>query len=225
LKGTPLNFDGLSPRKANGLILGMNPAVNAVQILLIDDHALFRTGLRLVLLGGLPDAQVLEAESLEQAVRDAGPPSLVLLDIQLKGVNGLEGLGLLRQRWPGVPVVMLSSSAEPETVRLALSRGAAAFVSKAETAEKIIAVVEQTLGSKQKATPQTVGEASRPRLTPRQCEVLDLLCEGLSNKMIAKRMELSEFTVRGHVQAVLGLLGVQSRSQATFAARRVGLIG
>ena len=204
----------------------MNPPANPLQILLIDDHALFRSGLKLVLLGGLPDALVLEAESLEQAVRQAGqPPSLVLLDIQLKGVNGLEGLGLLKQRWPGVPVVILSSSAEPETVRLALARGSAAFVSKAETAEKIIAVIEQTLGSKQKAAPQAIEETSRPRLTPCQCEVLDLLCEGLSNKVIAKRMDLSEFTVRGHVQAVLGLLGVQSRSQATFAARRVGLIG
>lgn len=197
-----------------------------VQILLIDDHALFRSGLKLVLLGGLPDVRVLEAESLEQAVREASPPpSLVLLDIQLKGVNGLEGLGLLKQRWPGVPVVMLSSAVEPETVRLSLARGAAAFVSKAETADKIIAVITQSLGRTLNTAPPAIEEASRPRLTPRQCEVLDLLCEGLSNKMIAKRMELSEFTVRGHVQAVLGLLGAQSRSQATFAARRVGLIG
>jgi DNA-binding NarL/FixJ family response regulator len=216
----------LSPRQANGLILGMNPPVNPLQILLIDDHALFRSGLKLVLLGGLPDVQVLQAESLEQAVRETTqPPSLVLLDIQLQGVNGLEGLGLLKRRWPGVPVVMLSSAVEPETVRLALGRGAAAFVSKAETADKIIAVIQQTLGNTPADAPQPIEESSRPRLTPRQCEVLDLLCEGLSNKMIAKRMALSEFTVRGHVQAVLSLLGVQSRSQATFAARRVGLIG
>ena len=200
--------------------------MTAAKILLIDDHALFRSGLKLVLLGGLPDAQVLEAQSLEEAVHQAiEPPSLVLLDIQLQGVNGLEGLGLLKQRWPGVPVVMLSSSMEPETVRLALSRGAAAFVSKAETADKIIAVIEQTLGRTHKGATRTVEEVSRPRLSPRQCEVLDLLCEGLSNKMIAKRMVLSEFTVRGHVQAVLGLLGVQSRSQVMFAARRAGLIG
>jgi DNA-binding NarL/FixJ family response regulator len=204
----------------------MNPPVHPVQILLIDDHALFRSGLRLVLLGGLPDAQVLEAESLEQAVRETTEaPSLVLLDIQLKGVNGLEGLGLLRRRWPGVPVVMLSSSVEPETVRLALSRGAAAFVSKAETADKIIAVIQETLGGALSAAAREPEDASRLRLTPRQCEVLDLLCEGLSNKVIAKRLELSEFTVRGHVQAVLNLLGAQSRSQATFAARRAGLIG
>ena len=184
--------------------------------------------MRLVLTGSLPDAQVTEAESLEQAVRtNSQPPSIVLLDIQLQGVSGLEGLGLLKQRWPDVPVVMLSSVMAPETVRLALARGAATFVSKADTAEKIIAVVQQTLSGSTAATatPDLASRTDKPRLTPRQCEVLDLLCEGLSNKMIAKRKALSEFTVRGHVQAVLILLRVQSRSQVTFAARRAGLIG
>ena len=211
---------------------GLLPGLSALSILLVDDHALFRSGMRLVLLAGLPQAEVLEASSIEQAVRTtATPPALVLLDIQLQGVNGLEGLGLFRQRWPGVPVVMLSSAAEPETVRLALSRGAAAFVSKADTAEKIIQVIGQVLsGALPDAHAGTAHGAPaqampRPRLTPRQCEVLDLLCEGLSNKVIARRLELSEFTVRGHVQAVLGLLGVSSRSQVIFAARRSGLIG
>ena len=208
------------------------PAMPPTSILLIDDHALFRSGMRLVLLAGMANVEVLEAASLEQAVRTVtSPPALVLLDIQLQGVNGLEGLGLFKQRWPGVPVVMLSSAAEPETVRQALSRGAAAFVSKADTAEKIIRVIEQVLsgglpdasGDMARNTPAY--DAPRPRLTPRQCEVLDLLCEGLSNKVIARRLELSEFTVRGHVQAVLGLLGVSSRSQVMFAARRSGLIG
>lgn len=208
------------------------PAMPPTSILLVDDHALFRSGMRLVLLAGMANVEVLEAASLEQALRTVtSPPALVLLDIQLQGVNGLEGLGLFKQRWPGVPLVMLSSAAEPETIRLALSRGAAAFVSKADTAEKIIKVIEQVLsgglpdasGDMARNTPAY--DAPRPRLTPRQCEVLDLLCEGLSNKVIARRLELSEFTVRGHVQAVLGLLGVSSRSQVMFAARRSGLIG
>lgn len=203
------------------------------RILLIDDHALFRSGLRLVLQAGIPEAEVLDAASLEQAVHATSlPPSLVLLDIQLQGVNGLEGIGLLKQRWPGVPLVMLSSAAEPETVRLALSRGAVAFVSKADTAEKIIHVIEQVIAGVNGKEPTVSGTrpaqppaADKPRLTPRQCEVLDLLCEGLSNKVIARRLELSEFTVRGHVQSVLGLLGISSRSQVVFAARRSGLIG
>jgi len=185
----------------------------------------------LVLQAGIPDVEVLEAASLEQAVRGrTEPPTLVLLDIQLQGVNGLEGMGLLKQRWPQVPVIMLSSDLDPDTASLALFRGAAAFVSKADTAEKIIEIIHKTLGGH---LPRAAGgprsaandERSKPRLTPRQCEVLDLLCEGLSNKVIARRMGLSEFTVRGHVQAVFALLQVSSRSQATFAARRSGLVG
>lgn len=210
--------------------------MSAPRLLIIDDHALFRSGLRLVLMDGFPGVMVWEAASMEQAVRvTEDPPDLVLLDIQLQGVNGLEGLGLLRQRWPLVPVVMLSSVAEPDTIALALARGARAFVSKGDTADTIIAVIQQTLNQPERpdeaprparalAGPQSF-QAIQPRLTPRQCEVLDLLCEGLSNKVIARRLELSEYTVRGHVQAILGLLGVTSRSQATFAARQHRLIG
>lgn len=205
--------------------------MTSVRVLLIDDHTLFRSGMRLVLQAGLPGVEVQEAESLAQAVHATlQTPTLVLLDVHLQGVNGIEGLGLLKQRWPLVPVVMLSSAVEPETVRLALTRGAAAFVSKADTADNIIRVMRQILSGSVPALQDGIraaesSTAGKPILTPRQCEVLDLLCEGLSNKVIARRLDLSEFTVRGHVQAVLGLLGVSSRSQATFAARRSGLIG
>ncbi len=208
--------------------------MSAQCIVLIDDHAMFRTGMRLVLQAGLPDLEVREAVSLEQAVRPpALAPALVLLDIDLQGVNGLEGIGLLRQRWPQTPVIMLSSSAEPETVRLAVARGAAAFVSKAETAAHILAVVRRALdgqgpagaaGLDLAASGAAAGAAVAAALTPRQCEVLDLLAEGLSNKVMARRMQLSEFTVRGHVHAVLRLLGVTSRSQAAIAARSRGLL-
>lgn len=200
-------------------------------IFLIDDHAMFRTGMRMVLQAALPALEVREAASLEQAVRPPSPaPALALLDIALQGVNGLEGIGLLRQRWPSTPVVMLSSSAEPETVQLALARGAVAFISKADTAANIVEVVSRVLTGTLSAAALPAGAvadtANRPAsLTPRQCEVLDLLAEGLSNKVMARRMQLSEFTVRGHVHGVLRMLGVTSRSQAVSAARSRGLLG
>jgi len=200
-----------------------------LRVLLIDDHALFRSGLALVLDGSLPGLQVLEAASIEDGFKAAPePPALVLLDIQLEGLSGLEGLTLIKSRWPGVPVVMLSANHGPETVRLALGRGAAAFVSKAETADRIVAVVRQALYGVGEAIEPQPDETATPedaRLTPRQCEVLDLLCQGLSNKVIARRLELSEFTVRGHVQSVLRHLHVSSRSEAAFAARQRGLVG
>ena len=214
-------------------------------IFLIDDHAMFRTGIRMVLQTALPQVEVREAASLEQAVRPPSPsPALALLDIALQGVNGLEGIGLLRQRWPSTPVIMLSSSAEPETVRLAMARGAAAFISKAESAARIVEVVSQVLAgagtqlasgasgaSVASVTSVTSAAPAHPNpgdapvaaaLTPRQCEVLDHLAQGLSNKVIARHLQLSEFTVRGHVHAVLRLLGVTSRSQAAIAARSRG---
>ncbi|HET7835677.1 MAG TPA: response regulator transcription factor [Variovorax sp.] len=200
------------------------------RILLIDDHALFRCGLRMVLASGIPELEVAEASSLEEGLR-AGmdDPALVLLDIQLHGLNGLEGIALVKRKWPEAVVVILSSDAGPHNVRMALERGAAAFVSKADTADNILAVIEQLRrGEPAGAAAQaTAGEgAGSPQLlTPRQFEVLDLLCQGLPNKVIGRRLGLSENTVRGHVQAVLAALQVSSRSEAGFAARRRGLVG
>ena len=202
-------------------------------ILLVDDHALFRCGMRLVLQSSIPHVEVSEAASMEQAVSGHGhpPKKLVLLGIQLQGVNGLEGWGLLKQRWPQVPVVMRFSDLDPVTARLALLRGAAAFMSKSDMADKIIQMIHQTLADGLPGTASTASrngscdKDSKPYLTPRQCEVLDLLCEELSNKLIARRLELSKFTVCGHVQAVFAMLQVRSRAQATCAARRIRLIG
>jgi DNA-binding NarL/FixJ family response regulator len=204
----------------------------STRLLLIDDHALFRLGIQLVLKEGIAGAEVLEADTLVQAMHVCEePPALVLLDIQLQGVNGLEGLGLLQSRWPGVPVIMLSSLSEPDTVRLALARGAAAFVSKAEPTHQILQTIRKILSNDSHTESTAASSARSPntplksRLTPRQCEVLDLISEGLPNKAIARRLDLSEFTVRGHVQALFGLLQVSSRAQATVVARRSGLIG
>lgn len=199
-------------------------------ILLIDDHALFRSGLRMVLTTGMQDIEVLEAASLEEAMRlEIAAPAIMLLDIQLQGLNGLEGMALLKRKWPQAPVVMLSADSTNDTVRSALERGAARFVSKADSADQILAVIHQVLhgiaghGGRE-AMPAGADRSDPPRLTPRQYEVLDLLCQGLSNKLIGRRLNLSENTVRGHVQAVLAALDVVSRSEAAFAARRRGLV-
>lgn len=201
------------------------------RILLIDDHALFRCGLRMVLAAGISDVEVAEAASLEEAMRaPMENPALVLLDIQLHGLNGLEGIALVKRKWPEAAVVILSSDVAHHNVRLALERGALAFVSKAEPADKILAVIDQlrrglpVAAASSPLVPASEGDGSRQLLTPRQSEVLDLMCQGLSNKVIGRRLNLSENTVRGHVQAVLAALQVSSRSEAGFAARRRGLV-
>lgn len=205
---------------------GLMRAMSAPRILLIDDHAMFRSGLRMVLNTGMPGTEIFEASSLSEAL-DGAPNKVdvVLLDINLNGLNGLEGIALLKRKWPPVPILMLSSQDEPETVRLALARGASGFVSKAETAEKIVASVNLALrGELSALTPSAHGAAQRC-LTPRQLEVLDLLHQGLSNKLIARQLDLSDNTVRRHVQAILEFFGVASRAEAVFAARSQRLIG
>lgn len=196
-----------------------------MHILIIDDHDLYRSGLRAALNASMPSTKIFEAGSIDEAIRIA-PDMLdaIVLDFRLPGLNGAEGIALLRKKWTLAPVLMLSSQSDPETVRLALERGAAGFASKAESADKIVAAIIRILHG-QVTAPLPESNMPLLHLTPRQCEVLELLCQGLPNKQIALRMSLSENTVRVHVQAVLGFLQVSSRSEAICAARSRGLIG
>lgn len=191
------------------------------RLLLVDDHAIFRTGLRMVLAAALNGAQIAEASSTDEAIRNAPDEvDVVLLDVKLVGLNGLESIALFKRKWPLVRVLMLSSEDRPETVHQALARGAAGFVSKAETAEGILDAISAAMSDElSDATPDL---PRQPRLTPRQCEVLDLLNKGLSNKLIARQLSLSNNTVRRHVQDILQFYDVASRAEAVFAARRQG---
>jgi len=170
-----------------------------------------------------------EAASVLQATALVCPdPDVILLDIQMQGLSGLESIGLLKRRWPQSPVVILSSSLDPQDVVLAIERGAVAFLSKAESDKKIVQVVTDVLAGipiKSAKLPfSDLAQDSKIELTPRQAEILGLLCEGLTNKAIARRIHLSEFTVRGHLQAIFSMLAVSSRSKAIVAARRLGLV-
>ncbi|MBC3807176.1 response regulator transcription factor [Undibacterium seohonense] len=200
-------------------------------ILLIDDHSLFRSGLKTLICNSLANVDIVESNSLEDAMRLPNPLlHLILLDIKLQGLNGLDGAILLKQKWPETPIVVISADNSLETLRLAQEKGARYFIPKTSSADAILQIIIKALddpGIEFTKTPkefESRSTSNKNLLTPRQYEVLDLVCKGHSNKMIARQLELSENTVRCHVQVLLAALNASNRAEAAFTARRMGLV-
>lgn len=192
-------------------------------ILIIDDHALFRSGIVSMLSTAFATIPILDSASLHEALSlKAVVPTVVLLDIQLPGTSGLTGMVLLQRRWPAAKIVVVSALDMPDTVEAALAQGAYAFLSKTDRPDKMMEVLREMLDNAPAVSP--VGMPVFPSLTPRQAEVLALVGRGLSNKMIGRHLGLSEHTVRGHVQGLLSVLGVTRRAEAVFKAQQLGLI-
>lgn len=200
-----------------------------MHVLLIDDHAMFRSGMALVIGCEFPQAMVWQAASVSRALELAIPaPSAVLLDIRLGDESGLEGIGLIHRRWPDVPVLMLSAFDEASTIQHAISRDAVGLISKVETADVIVKAVQSMADGTYKiehpGDPRPGHDEPQRRLTPRQREVLQLLHQGLSNILIARKLNLSNNTVRRHVQDILEALKVPGRSEAVMLARAQFLV-
>ena len=193
--------------------------------LLIDDHAMFRAGLRQVIKVAMPNLDIFEAGSLDEALScPSANVTMILLDNKLNGLSGIEGIALIRRKWPLVPILMLSSQFEPEIVRLALARGVDGFLSKAESVDTIVQTLQQVMAGGLSGHATVVPMAQKC-LTPRQSAVLSLLHQGLSSKLIARQLFISENTARKHVQDILAFFAVASRAEAVFAARNQGLVG
>lgn len=196
-------------------------------ILIIDDHTLFRTGMQMIL------TQVGAARGISEAssIRDAfdfceSSVDLILLDIHLPGVNGIDGIKPIKEKFTGVPIIILSASSELSAINDARHLGASGFLNKSALAEEIVTSITHVLdgGScfpEDSTDPHYVSPAGVGRsLTPRQLEVLIYLCEGKPNKLIARELEMSENTVRVHVSAILAALGATNRSEAMLIAQR-----
>ncbi|WP_293660631.1 response regulator transcription factor [Rhodoferax sp. OV413] len=201
-----------------------------MKILVVDDHALVREGLHQVLKGLDEDICVLQAGTCAHAftLADQHPDiDLVLLDYQLPDMQGLAGLAMFGRQHPELPVVMLSGTADMDTMRAALQGGAAGFVSKSSMSEALLAAVRQVLDGGTYSPPELQGDVStsHPPITPltrRQELVLQGLLEGRSNREIGITMHLSDETIKNHVSAILRNFGVQNRTQAVMEAARRG---
>jgi DNA-binding NarL/FixJ family response regulator len=205
------------------------------RFVIADDHPLFRGALKEAVGNLFRGAKVLEAggfEDLQALLEREGDIDLVLLDLAMPGVRGFSGLLYLRAQFPGVPVVVVSASEEPNVIRRCMEFGASGFLPKTLGVDAMgVAIrrvfeggvwVPQDVDLSAEADVETRDLVAKlSTLTPQQVRVLMMLSEGLLNKQIAYELGVSEATVKAHVSAILQKLGVESRTQAVIAASKI----
>ncbi len=205
------------------------------QIIIVDDHPLFRGALRQALSEGIEGLTIFEAGSLDELLKALGSQTetdLILLDLAMPGVKGYSGLIYLRAQHPEIPVVVVSARDEPAAVRRCIEFGASGFIPKSLSVDAIREAVKAVLSgvvwtppdiNLEEPAADEVSEltARLASLTPQQVRVLMMLAEGLLNKQIAYELGVSEATVKAHVSAILQKLGVDSRTQAVITLNKI----
>jgi DNA-binding NarL/FixJ family response regulator len=207
----------------------------SIRVLIVDDHPVVHDGVAAVL-NRTADIRVAQAvETLDEAVAvlERAKPDVVLLDIRLRGPDGLAGIGTLLQARPGLRVIMFSAYDLDEFVFGALRAGARGYLLKGAAGSELIAAIRTVHAGNSYLSPsisaklvdrmQTRSRGSR-LLTPRELMVLRLMAAGLSNREIASPLGISERTVKFHVTAILNKLGADNRTQAVAMASRRGIL-
>ncbi|MBY0576647.1 MAG: response regulator transcription factor [Gallionellaceae bacterium] len=216
-----------------------------MKILLIDDHALFRDGMRYVLKQLSEEVEILEADNLHDGMELAKlhpELDLALLDLNMPGSKGPSSIKHFHQRYPHIPVVVVSGEENSNIISKAINYGAMGFVCKNTAAPMILnalnlilsggiyippQILQYSATDKKEAEPNghLDGRANEYNLTSRQMQVLEHLAAGLSNKEIAEATKLAEGTVKVHLAAVYQNLHVSNRIEAILMAEKLGLVG
>lgn len=202
------------------------------RIVVADDHPLFREALVSAVRKARPDAGIVECSSFAEADAALSKESvdLLLLDLKLSDVEGMTGLNLVRANHPAVPVVVVSASEEPHTVRRSLAVGASGFIPKSASLDTMVEAISQVLDGETWAPD--VGEAEGEEadlqsriasLTPSQLRILEGLKAGRLNKQIAYDLGVTEATIKAHLTSVFRKLGVQNRTQAVILSQQIDL--
>lgn len=212
-----------------------------MKVLLIDDHELFRDGMRYVLAKLGDDTQIFDSCSYEDAlpVIQSNPDlDLILLDLGLPGLSDIDALKAIRTEAPSIPVVILSSNSDGKKVQEILELGAQGYIPKSTNSVVLlnslklvlaggIYIPPEILARIKENADETVNEQpdiSNMQLTPRQFEVLGKLTHGYSNKEISLDLGMAEATVRVHIAAILKALNVSNRTRAAHVALQKGWI-
>lgn len=216
-----------------------------MRVLLIDDHALVRKGIA-ELLQSRGIRVVASVSSGEEGLRRAHelPADVILLDVKMPGLTGIDTLQRLRAEGIQTPVLMLTMSREESDLAAALRGGAHGYLLKDIEPEDLVPALEAVLRGERVVAPELVGslarlvgpapgpsrEAARPvapfgDLTPRELEILEHVVDGLSNKMIGRALDISDGTVKLHVKAILRKLGMRSRVEVAVSAVEHGFGG
>ena len=208
------------------------------KILIADDHPLFREAIHNVISDGFPDSEVMETADLDSALgltQEHDDLDLILLDLNMPGMHGLNGLINLRNEAPTIPVVIVSAEQDKQVVLQAITYGAVGFITKSSPRAQMTEAIEQILNGNvylpsdiirtQKSSPRRNHQDEHgippellQALTRKQLLVLERMTKGESNKQIAYNLDIAETTVKAHVSAILRKLNVHNRVQAILCA-------
>lgn len=224
---------------------GSDPAraIDAIRVLICDDHALFRRGLVMVLESEEGMEIVGEAEDGEQAIRQAEAlaPDVVLMDVRMPRVRGIEATRAIAEAVPSTRILMLTVSDEEDDLYEAIKAGAAGYLLKEISIEEVAAAIRSVVSGQSLISPSMASKllteftnlakkaderhsVPSPRLTERELEVLKLVAKGMSNREIASELYISENTVKNHVRNILEKLHLHSRMEAVVYAVREKLL-
>ena len=221
-----------------------------MKLLLADDHTLFRDALSQYLERAEPGAEIIRARDLHEVFStlksmEGGAPDLILLDLRMPGMSGLEGFRRLREQYPAIPIALMSGIAEPDDVRQAMALGAVGYFPKTLSGRALVKAIQLVLtGEKylpvdpesnslmpsyysngnRAQSPTVAGVPERMQMTPREQEVLTYLVQGHTNKDIARALDLQVVTIKLHVRGICRKLGAANRTQAALRARELGLV-
>jgi DNA-binding NarL/FixJ family response regulator len=205
-------------------------------ILIVEDHPLYKQALDSLMRLSFPDALVVTSgqardafDFIDAQAEETVAASVLLLDMGLPGLSGLELIDEVHSRYPHLTVVVISGSDDPLRVSVCLGSGVRAFVSKSTPPDRIVELIGRGLRSELTEALWLSAEGQRSldtlqqvHLTSRQVQVLSLICQGYTNKQIADALQIIEATAKAHVSAIFKELGVVSRTQALLAAQRLG---